>query len=136
MLNAEEIHNSVNYFQMKFEKLSVSEKKTIQDTKDNWKPPPEDINKVNTDGAFDPKARTRGWGFVVRNNYGELLATGAGKINYVSSALHTEAMAAYKGFLFASQMGMPRIILEMDASVLASALKANEIDRSGVGGLI
>ena len=58
MLNAEEIHNSVNYFQMEFEKLSVSEKKTIQDIKDNWKPPPEDIYKVNTDGAFDPKART------------------------------------------------------------------------------
>jgi hypothetical protein len=34
-------------------------------------------------------------------------------------------------------MGMPCIILEMDSSVLASsALKANGIDRSGVGGLI
>jgi len=33
-------------------------------------------------------------------------------------------------------MGMPRIILEMDAFVLVSALKANRIDRSGVGGLI
>jgi hypothetical protein len=28
-------------------------------------------------------------------------------------------MATYKGLLFASQMGMSRIILEMDASVLA-----------------
>ena len=58
MLNADEIHNSVNYFQMEFEKLSVSEKKSIQATKDNWKPPPEDIYKVNIDGAFDPKTRT------------------------------------------------------------------------------
>ena len=29
MLNADEIHNSVNYFQMEFEKQSVSENKTI-----------------------------------------------------------------------------------------------------------
>ena len=121
---------------MEFEKLNVSEKKSIQATKDNWKPPPEDIYKVNIDGAIDPKTRTGGWGFVVRNNHGELLAAGVGKINYAASALHIEAMAAYKGLLFASQMGMPRIILEMDASVLASALKANEIDQSGVRGLI
>ena len=72
----------------------------------------------------------------MRNNHGELLAAGAGKINYAASALHIEAMAAYKGLLFASQWGMPHIILEMDASVLASALKANEIDQSGVRGLI
>ena len=72
----------------------------------------------------------------MRNNYGELLAAGAEKINYAASALHNEAMAAYKGLLFASQMGMPRIILEMDASVLASAIKANEIDQSDVRGLI
>ena len=136
MLNAEEIHNSVNYFQMEFEKLNMSEKKSIQATKDNWKPPSEDIYKVNIDRAFDQKTRTGGWGFVVRNNHGELLAAGAGKINYADSALHIEAMAAYKGLLFASQWGMPHIILETDASVLASALNANGIDRSCVGGLI
>jgi len=72
----------------------------------------------------------------VQNNHGELLAAGAGKINYAASVLHTEAMATYKGLLFASQWGMPCIILETDASVLASVLNANGIDRSGVGGLI
>jgi len=59
MLNANEIHNYVNYFQMEFEKLSVSRKKSIQATKDNWKPPPEDINKVNIDRAFDKKKNMR-----------------------------------------------------------------------------
>jgi len=90
---------------MEFEKLNVSEKKSIQATKDNWKPPPEDIYKVNIDGAIDPKTRTGGWGFVVQNNHGELLAAGAGKINYAASALHAEAMAAYKGLLFYFTMG-------------------------------
>ena len=72
----------------------------------------------------------------MQNNHGELLAAGAGKINYAASTLHAKAMATYKGLLFASQWGMPRIILETDASVLASALIANGIYRSGVGGLI
>ena len=72
----------------------------------------------------------------MRNNHGELLAAGAGKINYVASSLHIKAMVAYKGLPFASQWGMPRIILETDTSVLASTLNVNGIDRSGVGSLI
>ena len=72
----------------------------------------------------------------MRNNHGELLAAGAGKMNYATSSLHIEAMVAYKGLLFALQWGMPRIILETNTSVLASTLNVNGIDRSGVGGLI
>jgi hypothetical protein len=66
---------------MEFEKLSVPEKKTIQVSKDNWKPPPEDTNKINIDRESDPKARIGGWDFVVQNNYGEFLVVGARKIN-------------------------------------------------------
>jgi hypothetical protein len=66
---------------MEFEKLSVLEKKTMQASKNNWKPPPEDIHKINIDRESDPKASMGGWGFVVQNNYGELLAVGARKIN-------------------------------------------------------
>jgi hypothetical protein len=108
MLNAEEIHNSVNYFQMEFEKLNVSGKNEVDANKDKWKPPPEDIYKVNTDGAFDPKTSIGGLSFVVRNKYGELLAAGAVKINYVASALHAEATTAYKGLLFSFTYGQCR----------------------------
>jgi len=45
---------------------------------------------------------------------GEVLAVGAINIRYASSALHVEAIAAYKSILHTAQLGMSRIILEMD----------------------
>ncbi|RLN09097.1 hypothetical protein C2845_PM11G09960 [Panicum miliaceum] len=76
--------------------------------------------------------RSGGWGFVVRDKHGEVLASGAGKISYAASALHAEATAAYRGVLYASHLGMTRITFEIDNTVLSYALKANGIDRIGV----
>jgi len=90
----------------------------------SWKPPPADIYKINSDGSFDPSSRSGGWGFVVRDSSGEVLAAGAGNITYAASSLQAEAIAVYKSILQAARLGMTRIILEMDATVLASALKS------------
>lgn len=73
---------------------------------------------------------------MMRDEHGEVLASGAGKISYAASALHAEAIAAYRGVLYASHLRMTMITLEMDSTVLASALKANGIDRSAVGCLV
>jgi hypothetical protein len=54
----------------------------------------------------------------------------------LASALHAEAMAVNRGILYASQMGMTRIIVKMDNTVLAYALKGSEIDLSAVGCLV
>jgi hypothetical protein len=42
---------------------------------------------------------------VVRDMNGEVLAAGAGNIRHASSALHAEAIAAYKSILHAAQLG-------------------------------
>jgi hypothetical protein len=47
-----------------------------------------------------------------------------------------EAIPVNRGILYASQMDMTRIILEMDNTVLANALKGNEVDRSAMGCLV
>jgi ribonuclease HI len=65
---------------------------------------PENICKVNSDGSFDPDKRSGGWGFVVRNMNGEILAAGAGNIQHASSALHAEAIVAYKSIIHAAQL--------------------------------
>jgi len=65
-----------------------------------------------------------GWGFVVRNMNGEVLAAGAGNIQHASSALHAEAIAAYKSIVHAALLCVSRIILEMDAMVSAMTLKS------------
>jgi hypothetical protein len=48
----------------------------------SWKPPPNEIYKVNIDVAYHSDARARGWGIVIRDRNGEVLAAGPGSINY------------------------------------------------------
>jgi len=69
-------------------------------------PPPADIYKINSDGSFDPSNRSGVWGFVVRDNCGEVLAAGAGNITYAASSLQAETIATYKSIIQASRLAM------------------------------
>ena len=57
---------------------------------------------------------------MIRDENGDVCWAGAGYITRAASALQTEAIAALKAIQQAVQLGMTHIILEMDASVLAS----------------
>ena len=121
---------------LKFEKLEVNGKKIQSPANQLWRPPPENFYKINIDGAYDPNTRTGEWGFVVRDSNGEVLLVGAGKISRAASAIQIEGIAALKAIQRAAQLGMTRIILETDASVLVSALRSIDIDRSVHGCLV
>jgi hypothetical protein len=133
---AAEICGSVSFFLMQFEKLHEIKERPKFVAQGSWTPPPENIYKINSDGSFDPHTKSGGWGFVVRDMNGEVLAAAAGNIRHASSALHAEAIVAYKSIIHASELGMSQIILETDAVVLATALKSTSIDRSSIGALI
>ncbi|CAO1940684.1 unnamed protein product, partial [Urochloa humidicola] len=90
--------------------------------KPKWRAPPEDVYKINCDGAFIPGSNKAGWGFVIRNHFGKVVAAGAGPANFVLSAQHAEAIACLKGLEQAAVMGMSRVILETDAAVIAKVL--------------
>jgi ribonuclease HI len=136
IVNVAEIQSSTLFYLSEFKKLNTTSKHVAADVKSYWKTPPDDTYKVNVDGAFHSDSRTGGWGFVIRNTNGEVLASGAGNISFAASAIHTEAMAAYKGLQHAAQLGMAKIILETDATVLADTLNSISIDRSSIGCII
>ena len=81
MQSANEICSSVCYFSMEVQKLERNAMKQTAVARYSWKPPPADIYKINSDGSFDPSSRSGGWGFVVRDSSGEVLAAGAGNIH-------------------------------------------------------
>jgi len=56
-----------------------------------WEPPPEDMYKINIDASFRVSTQASGWGFVARNNNGEFLEGGCGKLERVSTPLQPEA---------------------------------------------
>jgi hypothetical protein len=65
-----------------------------------------------------------------------VLASGAGNISFAASVIHSEAIAAYKGLQHAAQLGMAKIILETNTTVLADALNSMLIDRSSIVSII
>jgi len=97
-----EILGSVAYFLMEFKKLQNTRKEMLCDVRHCWRPPSREFYKINVDGAFDPNTRTGGWGFVVRDTKGKVIAM-------------------LRGVQQAASLGMQNINLETDASMLASA---------------
>jgi ribonuclease HI len=66
----------------------------------------------------------------------QILAAQAKWFGSVQEVLVTEALAARDGLKLASDLGLPRIVLESDSSVLVNAIKSSTmLDRSIIAGI-
>ena len=132
-------HEVINDFYFHFQvwrDTTHMRKALTSNSKPKWKVPPEDVYKINCDGAFIPGINKAGWGFVIRDHTGMAIAAGAGSANFLMSAQHAEAVACLKGMECAAGLRMRRIILETDAAFVAKALSAPGVDRSILGTLL
>lgn len=100
-----------------------------------WHPPPADVLKINTDGDFSEKEKNGAWGFVIRDSDGYRLIAGAGRLRAVHDALSAEGEACLAALHAGMDVGISRIILETDSSLLVSAIKSSDLD-FGPGGVI
>jgi ribonuclease HI len=95
-----------------------------------WKAPTGDKLKINTDGAFDVVRKTGGWGFVVRDNTGQIRGAGAVALQLVASAGQAEAYACEEVVRSAADWGMVDVSIKTDAWNLVRALHGTEFDRT------
>jgi ribonuclease HI len=100
-----------------------------------WQPPPEDILKLNFDGAFLKEQRRGAWGFVIRDATGTGIMAGSGKLLAVFDAISAEAAACIEALRAASMLGISRIIIESDSTNLLQALQTSHYDQAP-GGLL
>jgi hypothetical protein len=56
----------------------------------SWNKPGQGELKLNTDGAFDGLNKDGGWGFVIRNDQGRAICSGAGREGHLLDAFHAE----------------------------------------------
>jgi ribonuclease HI len=101
-----------------------------------WAKPPENHVKVNFDGSFNATSGTGGWGYVIRDQAGNFIAAGAGKLKNLGSALQSEAVACLAAIRGADRVGANRIIFESDASNLVRGLQSRDYDKSEIGVLV
>jgi hypothetical protein len=101
-----------------------------------WIAPPQDLLKINADGSFIPESMQRSWGFIIRDHDGEAVLAGAGRLLAAPDALTVEAAACQQALQAATDLGISRIQVEVDSSVLQHALQSTSMDLAPCGMMI
>lgn len=106
----------------------VPKKKDRQEGK--WRPPSADELKVNLGGAFIPGSSFCGWGAVIRDSTGHIIAARAGRHEQNADAFGAEIQAMAGAVALAADIGAVRVIFETNSQLLAEALDVRKTDSS------
>lgn len=98
-----------------------------------WSLPGRQKVKTNVDGAFSPASHVGAWGFVIRDDAGEVVLAGAGNMGQAQDALMVEATACLRALELADQFGISHIELETDSAQLEDAIRTCSRDLSTNG---
>jgi ribonuclease HI len=104
-------------------------------TDGNWKPPAEQVIKINTDGAFR-KTGHAATGVIARNSSGCLLAATWSRLAHCRDAEEAEARACLEGVMLAQQWPDSPVCVETDCAQVIRKLLAKNMDRSLVSPII
>ena len=100
-----------------------------------WKPPMDDMFKVNSDAACFNDGVT-GLGGIMRDSVGEVMAATCVKMQGTYDVEVAEAMAARHALSIAIEAGLTRVILETDNIKLFQHLKHNRKENTSFGFIV
>ena len=92
--------------------------------------------KLNVDGAFRDSDKIGGWGYVIRNECGEVIQSGSGRVSFAINPIQMELIASIEGVKAAISLGVNNIILETDAQQVVWAIQGDDFRLAVVGGLV
>jgi hypothetical protein len=101
-----------------------------------WVCPPREMVKINCDGSCDLKRHEGGWGYIIRDEVGDVISAGCGRVDHLLNPFQAEVIACLQGAQAAVDLGISRAIIETDALQLCHAMKSSDYDLSEVGLLI
>ncbi|XP_073360806.1 uncharacterized protein [Aegilops tauschii subsp. strangulata] len=113
---------------MEYADRFVPKKKELQAGK--WRPPNPDELKINIDGAFVPGSNFCGWGAVVQDSEGQVIAARAGRQEQTTDAFGAEVQAMAGAVALAADIGVVRVTFETDSQLLLEALDVHKTDSS------
>ncbi|KAK9987671.1 hypothetical protein SO802_027910 [Lithocarpus litseifolius] len=87
-----------------------------------WRPPDPHCLKINFDAAVFRQSSLASVGVVVRNNVGEVEGAMSSPIPMAQAVADLEALACLKAVLFALELGITRVVFEVDSAVVINAL--------------
>ena len=101
-----------------------------------WQKPPVGFLKLNSDGSFFSDEKTGGWGFIIRDKNGEVIKAAAGKEDCILDAFHAELLGVQAGLRMAINLGITRLYIETDASLVKEAVEGGEYRLAAMGGIV
>ena len=100
---------------------------------DRCKPPSGLVYKLNFDAATSPSLWTSGFGAVIRNEKGEVMAACAARGPPVTDSEEAEALACRKAMEFAVDAGFSDLIIEGDNAEVMKAISSPRVNCSQLG---
>jgi ribonuclease HI len=122
--SADTLARSIRLYAAEISKAQGEEKLRLQRPTERWSRPPVGMLKMNCDASFKAEAEsnTGSWGFIIRDNDGDVVLIGRGRINHLLSAFHAEVIAGLQGVQAALNVGIRRLILQTDSLMLQQEL--------------
>ena len=87
-------------------------------------PPPSNSFKINNDGAVCSNSNRSSIEIVIRDHDGSMIASLAQRLCQAYKPVEIEAMAATQAIEFAEEVGVDRVLIEGDSSVVTKALRS------------
>lgn len=119
-------------FQNQRQQLSTS---TPTPVKKKLEPPPHSVLKLNFDAAIFADQNCTGFGAIIRNEKGEVMATMSAKGPAVSNSDEAEVLACKKALEFSIDAGFKELIIEGDNAYIMKAVRSALSNRSSLGNI-
>lgn len=101
-----------------------------------WRPPSQSLFKMNFDAAIFRESNSSGFGAVIRNEQGEVMAAMAAKGPLVLSSEEAETLACRKALEFAVDVGFLELVVEGDNVNVMRAISSSSMNLSLLGNVI
>ena len=101
-----------------------------------WRPPAQSWFKLNFDAAIFKEHNSSGFGVVIRNNQGEVMAAMASRRPPVSCSEEAETLACRKALEFAVDTGFSELLVEGDNANVMRAISSSTMNFSVLGNVI
>ena len=101
-----------------------------------WRPPENNSYKVNFDAATFGSTNSAGIGVIVRDCAGEVIGALSLPIPMPPSIATTEALMCRQAVKFAAEIGLTRVVIEGDSTVIINVLTMANGDQTSYGNIL
>lgn len=131
--SVQQIIHGIHVYSNEIQKLYANEGTWRVRRQKRWEKPPGETLKLNCDGSFNHEGKHGGWGFIIRDEDGDVVSASCGRLDHVLEPLQAELVACLQGVQAALDLGIGRLVIETDALMVVQACTSTAYDMSSVG---